>query len=392
MWAPSLRLGTAIVPAFTRGPACMAQSVASLADAAPGRFAFGIGTSSNVIVEGWNGIPFEQPYQRTRDMVRFLRAALAGEKVTMETDSFKVRSFKLGVRPEQPVPILIAALREGMLKLAGREGDGAIINWLSADDVRTVAPIVHAAGDGSPKEVVARIFVAPTDDADTVRAMGRFAIAAYLNVPVYAAFHDWMGRGEVLADMWRLWKEGDRKAALAAIPDHVVDELIVWGSPEQCREHIGRYVENGVTTPALAILPFGDRRPPGHPGPRPALNLTASVRTQPRPAGLRAHRSWAGSASVVDEPCGGSRVGSSGRSGGGPERFARQRSRGAWHVDSGTGVEQGGSDAEGRSSADPSAQGLGADAHRLDPRACARAVVRRHRRDVQAPRGHGLLG
>src|SRR3546814_21144545 len=116
----------------------MAQSVASLADAAPGRFAFGIGTSSNVIVEGWNGIPFESPYQRTRDMVRFLRAALAGEKVTMQTDSFDVRSFKLGVRPEQPVPILIAALREGLLKLAGREGDGAIINWLGADDVAKI--------------------------------------------------------------------------------------------------------------------------------------------------------------------------------------------------------------------------------------------------------------
>lgn len=257
VWAPSLRLGTAIVPAFTRGPACMAQSVATLADAAPGRFAFGIGTSSNVIVEGWNGIPFESPYQRTRDVVRFLRAALSGEKVTMETSSFSVRGFKLGVRPEQPVPILIAALREGMLKLAGREGDGAIINWLGADDVRTVAPIVQAAGDGTAKEVVARIFVAPTDDADTVRAMGRFAIAAYLNVPVYAAFHEWLGRGEVLADMWRLWKEGDRKAALAAIPDQVVDDLIVWGTPARCREHIGRYVENGVTTPALAILPFG---------------------------------------------------------------------------------------------------------------------------------------
>ncbi len=257
VWAPSLRLGTAIVPAFTRGPACMAQCVASLADAAPGRLAFGIGTSSNVIVEGWNGIPFEEPYKRTRDVVRFLRAALAGEKVTMETDSFNVRGFKLGVRPDQPVPILIAALREGMLKLAGREGDGAIVNWLSAEDVATVAPIVQAAGGGSPKEVVARIFVAPTDDADTVRAMGRFAIAAYLNVPVYAAFHDWLGRGEVLGEMWRLWQEGDRKAALEAIPDQVVDDLIVWGPPEQCREHIQRYVDNGVTTPALAVLPFG---------------------------------------------------------------------------------------------------------------------------------------
>jgi len=256
-WAPSLRLGTAIVPAFTRGPGLLAQSVGSIAQAAPGRFALGVGTSSNVIVEGWNGIPFDQPYKKTRDVVRFLRRALTGEKVTGEFDTFSVRSFKLGVVPEQPVPILVAALREGMLRLAGREGDGAIINWLSADDVATVAPIVHEAGGGADKEVVARIFVAPTDDADTVRGMGRFAIAAYLNVPVYAAFHEWLGRGDRLGDMWRLWKEGDRKAALAAIPDSVVDELIVWGPPEKCREHLQRYVDNGVTTPAIALLPFG---------------------------------------------------------------------------------------------------------------------------------------
>jgi len=257
VWAPSLRLGTAIVPAFTRGPACLAQSAGSLAQAAPGRLALGIGTSSNVIVEGWNGIPFEQPYQRTRDMVRFLRAALAGGKVSEEYETFSVRGFRLGVTPSEPVPLLVGALREGMLRLAGREGDGAIINWLSADDVATVAPIVQEAGGGEPKEVVARIFVAPTDDASTVRAMGRYAIAAYLNVPVYAAFHDWLGRGEMLADMWRLWKDGDRQAALAAIPDSLVDELIVWGTPEACREHLQRYVDNGVTTPALALLPFG---------------------------------------------------------------------------------------------------------------------------------------
>jgi probable F420-dependent oxidoreductase len=256
-WAPSLRLGTAIVPAFTRGPGLIAQSVGTLAQAAPGRCTLGVGTSSNVIVEGWNGIPFDEPYKRTRDVVRFLRRALAGEKVTGEFDTFSVRGFKLGMMPEQPVPILVAALREGMLRLAGREGDGAIINWLSADDVATVAPIVQQAGDGTPREVVARIFVAPTDDADTVRGMGRFAIAAYLNVPVYAAFHEWLGRGDRLAEMWRLWQEGDRKAALAAIPDSVVDELIVWGPPEKCREHVQRYVDNGVTTPALALLPFG---------------------------------------------------------------------------------------------------------------------------------------
>ena len=257
VWAPSLRLGTAIVPAFTRGPGCLAQSVGSLASAAPGRLALGLGTSSDVIVERWNDIPFDRPYQRTRDMLRFLRQALTGTKVEVELETLTVRGFKLGIVPPEPVPILVAALREGMLRLAGREGDGAIINWLSADDVTTVAPIVHEAAGGADREIVARIFVAPTDDADKVRGMGRFAIAAYLNVPVYAAFHEWLGRGDVLGEMWRRWKEGDRRGALEAIPDHVVDELIVWGSPEACREHIQRYIDAGVTTPAPALLPFG---------------------------------------------------------------------------------------------------------------------------------------
>jgi probable F420-dependent oxidoreductase len=261
-WAPSLRLGSAIVPAFTRGPALLAQSVATLADAAPGRVAFGIGTSSNVIVENWNGIPFTEPYVQVRDMVRFLRAAMAGEKMSGTFGRSEVKGFRLGLRPAQEPASLIAALREGMLRLAGRESDGAIINWLSADDVSTVAPIVQEAGgataeDPAPREVVARIFVAPTTDRDAVVGMGRYAIAAYLSVPVYAAFHEWMGRGEQLAEMWRLWKEGDRKAALEAIPESLVDELIISGTPEQCREHIDRYVHNGVTTPALALLPFG---------------------------------------------------------------------------------------------------------------------------------------
>jgi probable F420-dependent oxidoreductase len=248
-WAPELRLGTAIVPAYTRGAHTLASTVASMCQAAPGRFALGIGTSSDVIVERWNGLVFDKPYQRVRDTIRFLRAALTGEKVDEEYETFRVRGFRLGITvPEQP-PILVAALREGMLRLAGREGDGAIVNWLSADDVKTVAPHV-----GAGKEIAARIFVFPVDDAGLARSVGKRAIASYLTVPVYAAFHEWLGRGDELADLWRLWKEGDRKAAAESIPDSVVDDLLVWGKPEQCKEHIARYIENGVTTPAPALF------------------------------------------------------------------------------------------------------------------------------------------
>ena len=99
--------------------------------------------------------------------------------------------------------------------------------------MKKVVPHVNAGG--ADKEIVCRIFVAPSDDAETVRAAAKFAIATYLNVPVYAEFHRWLGRADVLQPMWDAWKAGDRKQALAEIPDSLVDELVVHGTPAECR-------------------------------------------------------------------------------------------------------------------------------------------------------------
>jgi probable F420-dependent oxidoreductase len=250
--APSLNLGTAVVPVYTRGPGLLAVQAATMAELAPGRFALGIGSSSDVIVEQWNAGEFSDPYKRVRDTVRFLRAALRGEKIDADYETFGVHGFRLARRVLEPPPIYVAALRPGMLRLAGREADGAVINWLSAEDVKRVVPEV-----GEGKEVVARIFVCLTDDPERARFVGRMAIAAYLNVAVYAAFHEWLGRGEDLEGMWSAWRAGDRKAAVSEIPDHVVDALIVHGTAEACSAHVQRYVDNGVTVPVLALLPGG---------------------------------------------------------------------------------------------------------------------------------------
>jgi alkanesulfonate monooxygenase SsuD/methylene tetrahydromethanopterin reductase-like flavin-dependent oxidoreductase (luciferase family) len=99
VWAPTLRLGTSIVPVYTRGPATLAMCAATMAAAAPGRFVLGVGSSSNVIVERWNAMEFDQPYQRVRDTVRFLRSALTGEKVTENYETFSVNGFRLGQAP-----------------------------------------------------------------------------------------------------------------------------------------------------------------------------------------------------------------------------------------------------------------------------------------------------
>ncbi|MCD0451281.1 LLM class F420-dependent oxidoreductase [Actinocorallia sp. API 0066] len=247
-WAPTLRLGPAIVPVYTRGPALLAQQAATIADLAPGRFILGIGTSSDTIVERWNGIPFTEPFAKVRDTLRFLRRALSGEKVTDE--ALGVKGFRLESAPEVPPQIALAALRPGMLRLAAREADAAITNWLSATDVAQVREAFHP-----DKELLARLFVAPTSDAEEARNLGRWLIASYLNVPVYRAFHEWLGRGEALRPMHEAWASGDRQGALKAIPDEVVDALVIHGTPESCRAQIRSYVSNGLTTPVLMPLP-----------------------------------------------------------------------------------------------------------------------------------------
>jgi probable F420-dependent oxidoreductase len=259
-WTRNMQLGTAIANVFTRTPMLLAMSAAGVAEAAPGRFVLGIGVSSPAIVERWNGVPLRRPMQRMRDVLAFLREALAGERVAMETDSFRIDGARLARAPQPPPPIYVAALREKMLALAAAEGDGVILNWLSPSDVAKVMPVVREAAKAAGKDpallgVACRIFVIPTENEQMARMIGRFAVSAYLTTPVYFPFHQWLGRGEALAPMMQAWQAGQRREAAALVPDKVIDDILVYGSRQRIIDRIKEYCSNGVTIPVLSIIP-----------------------------------------------------------------------------------------------------------------------------------------
>jgi probable F420-dependent oxidoreductase len=249
---PRLRLGTSIAGVFSRSPALMAMSTLAVAELSDQPVYVGVGTSSQNMVEQWHGTAFVQPYQRVRDTVRFLRAAFAGERVTYRGDTFEIDGFRLGRIPPHPPRILVAALREQMLRLAGRESDGVVLNWLSPDDTARVVPLVL---DGNPAaDVVARLFVVAGQDRETARGLARRMVTAYLNTGVYAEYQRWLGRGPALEAMWAAWQAGDRRGALAAVPDSVIDELFIIGTPAEIRSGVEDYVRAGITIPVLAAL------------------------------------------------------------------------------------------------------------------------------------------
>jgi probable F420-dependent oxidoreductase len=256
--ATEMRVGTAIANVYTRGPATLASTAAGLANLAPGRFVLGIGSGSQPIVESWNGGVFAKPATRVREMAQFLRAALAGERVVFKGETISVDGFRLTSVPNPPVPIYIAALRPGMLKVAGEVGDGVILNWNSPEDVPKCVAVVREAArkagrDPDTIEVTARLAVnldAPGLESDQVI---RRHIAAYMNVPVYRAYQEWLGRTPALQPMWDKWAAGDRRGAVAAVPSAVVDELIVRGTMPAIRSRVQRYLDLGIDTAFLQL-------------------------------------------------------------------------------------------------------------------------------------------
>ena len=205
-WTERMRLGTGVVGVFTRGPGILAQHAATLQNLSGGRFWLGIGSSSNVIVERWNQTPFEKPLTKVRETIEYLRPALAGEKAP--------GGFKLEQPPEQPVPIVVGALREKMLQTAGELGDGAFLNFLPLASVEQVVAEVRKGEERAGKEAgsvetFCRFFCIQ-GDREQALGLARFMFCAYATVPVYEKFFRWLGYGEAIDPMVDAWRGGDR--------------------------------------------------------------------------------------------------------------------------------------------------------------------------------------
>lgn len=247
-WTEGLRLGTGVVGVFTRGRALLAQEAAALSDASGGRFALGIGASSDRIVEGWNGIPFERPLSRVSETIDFLRPVLAGERAPEG-------GFKLERPPAEPVPIILAALRGKALRLAVEKADGAFSNFLPLSGLPKVRE--ELAGAGEDFELLCRFFCLP-GPREQAESLARFMFASYATVPVYEAFFRWLGHGEEIDEMVEAWARRDREAAMAAAPWDLIEDTFIFGEPAEMRERLEAYVAGGITCPVLTPVTTPD--------------------------------------------------------------------------------------------------------------------------------------
>jgi probable F420-dependent oxidoreductase len=258
--APSLGLGTGVLALQLRTPPLLAMAGATLQQLAPDRdVLLGVGISSPVVAGRWHGAGYgDRPLAQTREFVTLLRECLSGERVDFKGDFYEVSRFRLGMKLGERRPkIVVGALNEGMLRLAGEVADGVLLNYLPATHVPWSVEQVRKGGDAT---IYAYVHVGVGDRADGLDAARR-DLFSYATVDSYAANFTRAGYGDAVDAIRERHAAGDREGALAAVSDQMVDGIDFVGDAEQVTAAVEAYAAGGVEVPIVFPLPWGpDRR------------------------------------------------------------------------------------------------------------------------------------
>ncbi len=250
-----IEVGIAVVPVYTRTPAVLASSAATLGQLGGGRFLMGLGSSSHTIVESWHGLPLEHPVARVRETTELMRHILKGEKTAYAGDTVHSHGYRLGAAVE--VPIYLAALRPRMLELAGEIGDGVVLNLFPRRALGRIMGHIQRGAQRAGRDlgalpVACRYQLAVTDRAAEQRAWVRRFASVYYCTEVYNRYLAWCGYEEVAARLREAWQARDREGVLAAFPEELVEEIAIIGDADYCRERLLEYEAGGINVHIVA--------------------------------------------------------------------------------------------------------------------------------------------
>jgi alkanesulfonate monooxygenase SsuD/methylene tetrahydromethanopterin reductase-like flavin-dependent oxidoreductase (luciferase family) len=258
-----IRLGTGVVPIFSRTPATMVQTAATIDEFSGGRAVLGLGVSHRVTVENWHGAKIDKPVTQMREYVAAVRAILVGDEPP-DSERFPTKFAFMGFQARAELPIYVAALSPNMIRLAGEVADGVML-WLCCPSyIRdTVVPALRegcerAGRSAEALDVVAAVPIALTDDAEGARATFRQDLIPYASLPFYRAMLESSGFGEELAAFDAGMGDGDVEQAKAGLSDRMLGELAGIGTKEDVRGAVRRYQDAGVISPCVGGLPGTD--------------------------------------------------------------------------------------------------------------------------------------
>jgi coenzyme F420-dependent oxidoreductase len=256
-----VEFGTSIVNTYSRSPALLGQTAATLQEAGDGRFRLGIGPSGPVVIENWHGAEYGNPLKRTRETVEIVRQVLSGETVDYDGDEFSLAGFRLRCEaPDPATPVEVTGMGPKAVELAGRFADGWHAIMLTPNGMRDrLEDLERGAdlGDRDPADVAVTVGVTccALEDEDRARELARQHTAFYVG-GMGTFYRDALERqgydeAETIHDAWQ---EGDRERALEAVSDELLDDLCAVGDSETARERLERFEDvDGIDAVAVSF-------------------------------------------------------------------------------------------------------------------------------------------
>ena len=259
-----IRVGTGIVTVFSRTPALLAQSIASLDIVSKGRAILGLGTSGRTVIEEWHGLRYERPLERTREYIEIIRMALAGERVNHPGSTSQLGNFRLSCSPmQQRIPIFVASLGPKNLALTGELGDGWLPIWTHVNHLPRMRKQVEQGAVNAGRDIK-KVTVAPlvlslvtrnAEERGEARRLLRAHMAYYVGGmgPYYQQLFKRYGYGEEARRIGEAWASNERGKAASLISDDMLDKITIYGDAEECREKLETYRAKGADMPVLGF-------------------------------------------------------------------------------------------------------------------------------------------
>jgi coenzyme F420-dependent oxidoreductase len=255
-------IGTSIMPVYSRSPALVGMTAASLQEVSDGRFRLGLGPSGPIVIENWHGMDFGNPLKRTRETIDVVKQVLTGEEVTYDGEYFELEGFRLRQQAPDPAPRIDAAgMGPKAVELAGRFADGWHALMLTRDGLNERFEDLHRGAEMAGKDpadvrTTLSLTCCALKHGTEARELVRQHVAFYIG-GMGTYYRDNLarqGHEEVAHTVYDEWNDGDREEALAAIDDDLLDSIAVGGTPDEARDLLGEFAAiDGVDSLSISF-------------------------------------------------------------------------------------------------------------------------------------------
>jgi coenzyme F420-dependent oxidoreductase len=262
-----INLGTGIISVFSRTPATIAQTIATLDEISDGRMILGLGTSGPIVIEDWHGLKFEKPLQRTKEYVEIIRMILSGERVNYDGEVFKLKNFRLQFTPpRKSIPIYIASIGPKNIRLTGELADGWIPFLVPREYIQDAKKEL-AAGVRAAGRDINQIMLCPYlpacifRDIELSKKVVKEHIAYYVGEmgTFYYNVISRYGFGDEANSIVEAWKKGSKIQAIQSISDSMLNSVAIVGTIDEGKRRLEEYMQTGEDLPIL-ILPHKSSR------------------------------------------------------------------------------------------------------------------------------------